>query len=67
MHICFPVTYAVLTFVVQLASGTGTYLLFSRAEAGGGYYAIVQSNSVGSEGGQVLVEKPSDMINKILN
>ncbi len=57
---------AVLTFVVQLANGTGTYLPTFRAEAGGGYSAIVQSNSVGSEGGQVLVEKTLDMINRTM-
>lgn len=57
---------AVLTFVVQLANGTGTYLPTSRAEAGGGYSAIVQSNSVGSEGGQELVEKTLEMINNVL-
>ena len=55
-----------LTFIVQLANGTGTYLPTSRAEAGGGYSAIVQSNSVGSEGGQVLVEKTLEMINDVM-
>lgn len=57
---------AVLTFVVQLANGGGTYVPTSKAEAGGGYSAIVQSNSVGSEGGQVLVEKTVKMINKTM-
>lgn len=57
---------ATLTFVVQLANGTGTYLPTSRAEAGGGYSAIVQSNSVGSEGGQVLVEKTLEMIDNVM-
>lgn len=57
---------AMLTFIVQLANGTGTYLPTSRAEAGGGYSAIVQSNSVGSEGGQVLVEKTLEMINNVM-
>ncbi|MDD4192519.1 MAG: hypothetical protein PHI28_14395 [Mangrovibacterium sp.] len=56
---------AVLTFVVQLA-GRATYVPSARAEAGGGYSAIVQSNLVGSEGGQVLVEKTLDMINKTM-
>jgi hypothetical protein len=50
---------------VQLA-GAGTYLPTARAEAGGGYSAIVQSNSVGSEGGQVLVEKTLNMINNTM-
>ncbi|MGI6574093.1 MAG: hypothetical protein ACOX19_12040 [Fermentimonas sp.] len=57
---------AMLTFIVQLANGTGTYLPTSRAEAGGGYSAIVQSNSVGSEGGQVLVEKTLEMIDNVM-
>lgn len=58
---------AVLTCVVQLANGGGTYVPTARAEAGGGYSAIVQSNSVGSEGGQVLVEKTLEMINKTMD
>ena len=57
---------AVLTFVVQLANGGGTYLPTAKAEAGGGYSAIVQSNSVGSEGGLVLVEKTMEMINETM-
>ncbi|RIH64720.1 hypothetical protein D1164_13870 [Mariniphaga sediminis] len=57
---------AVLTFVVQLANGNGTYVPTAKAEAGGGYSAIVQSNSVGSEGGQVLVEKTVEMISKTM-
>ncbi len=55
---------AVLTFIVQIANGFADYLPTIKAEAGGGYSAIVQSNSVGSEGGQVLVEKTVEMINK---
>ena len=47
---------AVQTFVVQLA-GPGTYLPTERAVRGGSYSAIVQSNLVGPEGGQVLVDK----------
>ncbi len=57
---------ATLTFVVQLANGRGTYVPTQRAEFGGGYSAIVQSNSVGSEGGQLLVEKTVEMINKTM-
>lgn len=52
----------VLTFIVQLANGGGTYLPTAKAEAGGGYSAIVQSNLVGSEGGQILVEKTLELI-----
>lgn len=55
---------AVLTFVVQQINGGGTYVPSARAEAEVGYSAIIQSNSVCSEGGQVLMEKTLDMINK---
>lgn len=50
---------AVQTFVIQLANcgeGRFGYLATERAVRGGGYSAIVQSNQVGPEGGQMLVE-----------
>lgn len=47
---------ALQTFVIQLA-GPGTYLPTSKAVAGGGYSAVCQSNSVGPEGGQILVDR----------
>ena len=46
---------ALQTFVVQLA-GRGTYLPSGRAARGGGYSAVAESNEVGPEGGQVLVD-----------
>ncbi len=46
---------ALQTFVVQLA-GPGTYLPSPRAARGGGYSAVAESNEVGADGGQVLVE-----------
>jgi hypothetical protein len=46
---------ALQTFVVQLA-GRGTYLPSARAVRGGGYSAIAESNEVGPEAGQVLVD-----------
>jgi len=46
---------ALQTFVVQLA-GPGTYLPSARAARGGGYSAIAESNEVGAEAGQVLVD-----------
>lgn len=55
---------ALQTFVVQLA-GPGTYLPSQRAAAGGGYSAIAESNEVGPEAGQILVEKTVEQI-KIL-
>jgi len=47
---------AVQTFVIQLV-GPGTYLPTERAVRGGGYSAIVHSNLVGPEGGQMLVDR----------
>lgn len=42
----------------------GTYLPSKRAVQGGGYGAVIQSNVVGPEGGQVLVEKTLAMIDR---
>ncbi len=53
---------ALHTFVIQLA-GPGTYVPTPPAAAGGGYSAIVQSNEVGPEGGQVLVDKTVAAVN----
>lgn len=47
---------ALQTFVIQLA-GPGTYVPTPRAQRGGGYSAVIESNVVGAEGGQELVEK----------
>jgi hypothetical protein len=47
---------ALQTFVIQL-SGPGTYLPSARAVPAGGYSAIVESNEVGPEGGQILVDR----------
>lgn len=55
---------AVQTFVVQL-SGPGTYVPTPRAAHGGGYSAVVQSNLVGAEGGQELVERTVEAINAL--
>ncbi|MFO7974721.1 MAG: hypothetical protein R6V12_08805 [Candidatus Hydrogenedentota bacterium] len=55
---------ALHTFVIQLA-GPGSYVPTPFAEAGGGYSAIVQSNIVGSEGGQVLVDETVATINSL--
>lgn len=50
---------ALQTFVIQLAGSSffGTYLPSSRAVLGGGYSAIAESNEVGPEAGQELVER----------
>jgi hypothetical protein len=47
---------ALQTFVIQLA-GPGSYLPSERAVRGGGYSAVPESNLVGPEGGQVLVDQ----------
>lgn len=53
---------AVQTFVIQL-TGPGTYLPSAKAVEGGGYSAVCQSNVVGAEGGQVLVDRTVEIIN----
>lgn len=53
---------ALQTFIIQLA-GPGTYVPTIRAARGGGYSAIIESNVVGPEGGQMLVEKTVETIN----
>lgn len=61
---------AVQTFVIQLTAdnkGTGSYLPTERAIAGKGYGGGVYDNEVGSEGGQVLVEKTVEIINSLWN
>ena len=59
---------AILTMVVQLAntSQLGSYVPTAKAEAGGGYSAIVQSSIVGSEGGQELVERTLELIHQLM-
>ena len=46
---------ALQTFVIQLVNGAG-YVPTAKAVRGGGYSAIIQSNEVGPEGGQVLTD-----------
>lgn len=53
---------ALHTFVIQLA-GPGTYVPTPFAAAGGGYSAIVPSNEVGPEGGQLLVDETVAVVN----
>ncbi|HEU5118020.1 MAG TPA: hypothetical protein VFT74_15455, partial [Isosphaeraceae bacterium] len=55
---------ALQTFLIQLA-GPGTYLPTERATLGGGYSAIAESNLVGPEGGQVLVERTVELLNTL--
>jgi len=55
---------AVQTFVVQLV-GPGTYLPTEKAVRGGHYSAIVESNLVGPEGGQLLVDRTVELIDSM--
>jgi hypothetical protein len=55
---------ALQTFVVQFV-GDGSYLPTEKAVKGGGYSAIIQSNLVGPEGGQVLVDRTVEMVNNL--
>jgi len=55
---------ALQTFVVQLA-GPGSYVPTRKAVEGGGYSAIVESSVVGPKGGQALVERTVESINKL--
>lgn len=53
------------TFILQLTCGHGGYLATPRAIAGGGYSAVVESNRVGPEGGQLLVNRTLDLITEL--
>ena len=55
---------ALQTFVIQLA-GPGSYLPTEKAIKGGGYSAVIQSNLVGPEGGQILVDRTVELINSL--
>jgi hypothetical protein len=55
---------ALQTFVIQLA-GPGSYVPTARAARGGGYSAIAESNLVGPEGGQVLVDRTVELVNSL--
>lgn len=55
---------ALQTFVIQLA-GPGSYLPTEKAVKGGSYSAGIQSNLVGPEGGQILVDRTVELINSM--
>jgi hypothetical protein len=54
---------ALQTFVIQLAAGSGSYLPTEKAVKGGGYSAVIQSDAVSPEGGQILVDRTVSLIN----
>ncbi|MBO7345348.1 MAG: hypothetical protein J6U92_05365 [Clostridia bacterium] len=53
------------TFLIQLACGAYGYLPTEKAEKGSHYSAYVSSGYVGHEGGNLLVRKTIDTINKM--
>jgi hypothetical protein len=57
-------SHALQTFVIQLV-GSGSYLPTEKAVQGGGYSAVIQSNEVGPEGGQMLVDRTVTLINDL--
>ena len=56
---------AVQTFVIQLAGESADYLPTAEAVRGGHYSTEVFSNSVGPEGGTVLVNRTIEAINRL--
>ncbi len=54
---------ALQTLVIELTADARRYLPTARAVAGGGYSAIVQSNTASPEAGQILVERSVELIN----
>ncbi len=58
---------AMQTFVVQLACGRDGYLPTEKAEKGSHYSAYVSSGVTGHEGGELLVRKTLEEINKMFN
>ena len=58
---------AAQTFVIQLVGGGGPfcYLATERAVRGGSYSAMVQSNLIKPEGGQMLVDRSVELIDSL--
>ena len=52
-------------YVDWLSMSGGTYLPSQRAVAGGGYGAVIQSNTVGPEGGEIIVEESLKRIDEL--
>ena len=55
------------TFLIQLACGANGYLPTERAERGGHYSAYISSGVTGHAGGDILVRKTVEEINKMFN
>lgn len=50
---------------MQLTCGQGGYLPTEKAENGGHYSAYISGGNVGHEGGDAMVRKDIDVINKM--
>jgi hypothetical protein len=55
------------TFMVQICNGYAGYLPSSRAEDLGGYGGLIINGLVGSDGGQILVDKTVQTISELFN
>ena len=58
-------SYSEQSFIVQLCCGGLGYLPTAKAEKGGHYSAYVSSGDVGHKGGDILVRRTLDEINKM--
>ncbi len=58
-------SHAKQTFILQLTSGAKSYLPTEKAEKAGHYSAYITSGFVGHEGGDLLVRRSIDEINKM--
>ena len=58
-------SHASQTFIIQLCCGCDGYLPTKKAEEGSHYSAYVSSGTVGHVGGEILVRKTVDEINKM--
>ena len=58
-------SHASQTFIIQLCCGSDGYLPTKKAEEGGHYSAYVSSGTVGHAGGELLVRKTVEEINKM--
>jgi hypothetical protein len=56
---------ALQTFAIQLTGDYGGYVPTETAIRGGSYSALVESNRVGPEGGQILVDRTIDAIDHL--
>ena len=56
---------AMQTFVVQLACDRGMYLPTAKAISGGSYGSMATESYVGPEGGQMLVDRTVEVVNRL--